>query len=248
MGVFQEKSLRIKTLNQYDMKKVSLIFTLLAVSILSFAQGGDIQALLVKPIMSDELTFSTDSIEVKFFYWKTDGELRIKIQNKTKERIYIEWENARFDNSRIVFGSDSRLSMKNPKADELIHANSISHAKTIMPEGWVSSDYVITLIDESRVMKKGGHECDIILPVRFSSGEVIDYTFLIHIYHFNPVDCSDIKLGMKPKEVRAIAGTPDNIFKLNGWQEWTYASNVVIKFEGGVVTKIEDMKKPYMLK
>ena len=53
--------------------------------------------------------------------------LKVEIENKAEERIYIEWENARFDNSKVVFDDDTRLSMKNEKANEVVVANSKTH-------------------------------------------------------------------------------------------------------------------------
>ena len=53
------------------------------------------------------------------------------VNNTTNERIFIEWENARINNSRICYGDESMLSMDMPKADEAVSANSLSIKRDI---------------------------------------------------------------------------------------------------------------------
>ena len=229
------------------MKKLLLLVCAITFAAGMFAQDGKVHKVMVEPVFQkDNLFYVTDSLEVNFYYFGSLGELNVQVKNKTKDRLYIEWENARFADSRIVFGDDSRLSMRNPKADEMVSSNSTSIHRRIIPERWVKSDYIINLIEESDIREEGGYECEIIIPIRYGEGKTVDYKFLIHIYYLNPVDCSGIEVGMKGKDVKKLIGAPDSIFKLFGVQTWYYASNVTLEVEGGVVTKITDMKKPYM--
>lgn len=227
-------------------KGIMLICLLLSSSIHGYSQDGKIHTLMVEPVMNEDMVFDTDSIQVKFKWLEYDATINVSVSNKTDDRIYIEWENARLDNARIAFGDDSRLSMMNPKADETITAKSKSITRMLFAESWVFSDYVYYPLDKDKIMKQGGMPVDLILPIRFNDGKTKDYKFKLHIYYYNPIDCSSITIGMKQADVKKLLGKPDDTFKYGGTTVWYYASNAIIDFEKGVVTKITDKRFEYI--
>lgn len=227
---------------------IALIFATFGLS----AQDGRIHAIMLEPVFNQDMIFDADSCTISFSYSESGGALYVKVFNKTKKRAYIEWENARIDNSRVVFGDDSRLTMGNAKADESIPSNSNSISRHILSESWVGSEYIINLIASNRVKERGGSELEVILPIRFGDTEPIDYKFRLSVYYYNPVDCSQITIGMKAKDVRKLLGKPDyiDIHQLMGTShtqaDWYYASNAIIYIDKGVVEKITSIKKQYI--
>lgn len=126
----------------------------------------------------DAYTGSYDSGDfVKYF----------KMYNNTKERVFIEWENARCEGGKVVFGDDRRISMNNPKADEAVSANSYSLSRDITSMSKIGSDFILPLYHTSRI-KKGEDETVMLkIPVRFSDGKVIEYQVFIK-YHWQTND------------------------------------------------------------
>lgn len=235
-----------------SLKKTLLSISIALVCAVSlFAQGRQIHTLMLEPVRNEEMTFEDDSCSIQFKYADYDGSLSVMVYNKTGKRAYIEWENARLNQRRIVFGDDSRLSMRNAKSDESIPSKSMSILRDIMAESWVGSDYIVSPISPSAVKKRGGAELDIILPVRFGESEAHDYRIKLAIFSFNPVDMSEIQVGMKAKEVKKIVGKPDDMFvdpwgTANTKATWYYAGNAILEINKGVVSEIRSIKKSYM--
>lgn len=216
-----------------------------------FGQERPIHKLMLSPIRSEELKFEDDSCKISFDYRESNGAIYVQVYNKTGKRAYIEWENARLDGSRIVFGDDRRITMGNAKADEAIPANNSSINRDILAEAWVGSDYISNPVSPAKVKGRGGQDLNIIIPVRFGEGETIDYQFRVAIFSYNPVDIEQISVGMKAKEVKAILGKPDDMWvdpwgTANTKADWYYAGNAVIRIRKGVVDAIDSLKRPYM--
>lgn len=234
------------------MKKLLL---LVAVSILCMTtllgQERPIHKLMLSPIRSEEMKFEDDSCSIKFDYSESSGLIYVLVYNKTSKRAYIEWENARLDGSRVVFGDDRRINMGNAKADEAIPAKSASISRDILSEGWVGSESIDNPVRPAKVRGRGGKELNVIIPVRFGEGETIDYQFRIAIYSYNPVDAEQVTVGMKAKDVKKLLGKPDDMWvdpwgTANTKADWYYAGNVVIRIRKGVVDAIDSLKRPYM--
>lgn len=230
------------------MKKLFMFLLGLTSTIVMSAQECKINAVMVEPeFKTGYLDFSDKSVSFTFFYSSYNGEIEVSVFNKTNERMYIEWENARYDNSRVVFGDDTGFSMRNAKQDEAVPAYKMSIERGIYPESWFTK-YNFIPIEKSRLTMFGGQFCNISIPIRFDSGQVKYYRFKIHVYCFNPVDCSGVKVGMKAKEVKKMIGEPNYISKGYSRNEtWYYSSNVTLKIQKGVVVGIEEKEKyPYM--
>lgn len=221
------------------MKKYLIISFLLAFQMISWGQEKIIFK-MTQPIESDEMVFEDDSVRIHFSR-TYNGALYFTVNNKTSGRIYIEWENARFDSDRIVFGDDSRLSMRNVKADEMItKGGESSYHKGMYKESWISSDSIWNRFSDDRIEDYGEYNVKVIVPIRFSNGNTEDYQFRIIGYHYDPVDYSGIELGMKTSQVQKLLGKPNEKDKYKDRPElWDYHGCVKITFEKGFVTKIE---------
>ena len=234
------------------MKKFLLSMTLFVFGVFTlFGQDWPIHTLMLSPVRSEELKFEDDSCRISFDYRESRGVIYLQVYNKTGKRAYIEWENARLDGSRIVFGDDRRITMGTPKADESIPAKSASISRDIISEGWVGSDFIDNPVSPSKVRGRGGKELSATIPIRFSDGETIDYQFRFSIWSYNPVDVGQIAECMKAKDVKKILGKPDDMWvdpwgTANTKADWYYAGNAIIRIRKGVVEEIVNLKRPYM--
>ena len=104
--------------------------------------------------------------------------LKVKIKNKTDERITVEWENARLGKMNICFRSDNLFSYNDAKPDEVIHAKSDAVKEIGERE---SAEYMSPIFLESSVKKYGKSVSSVIIPIKFPSGEIKDYKVLVCI-------------------------------------------------------------------
>jgi len=107
-------------------------------------------------------------------YWIENFE----VKNGTDERIYIEWENARLDRSRVVFGDDSSISMRNPKADEAVSPHELSISREITGENKIGDDYQIELYNVRNLKKNylgSKARTYITIPIRYMDGTVEEF-------------------------------------------------------------------------
>lgn len=114
-------------------------------------------------------------------------------ENGTDERIYIEWENARMKGDRIVFGNDSRTSMRNPKTDEAVSPHRTSIIRKIASVNQVHSDYMANIVYWSRekeLMKELGQKesVEIVIPIRFVDNHVEEYRFVFSMWYEKPTE------------------------------------------------------------
>lgn len=107
--------------------------------------------------------------------------LTIYLVNCTNDRIYIEWENARCDNGKVVFGDDRRITMNNPKADEAVSSLSMSLRRGVTSADRIGSDYILPLF-RIKLMKEGfSDNVTLKIPIRFMDGSVEEYTFNVKL-------------------------------------------------------------------
>ncbi len=233
------------------MKRLLILLMAFVLCSSIYGQERPIRTLMLSPIRSEEMKFEDDSCKISFDYRESGGMIYVQVYNKTGKRAYIEWENARLDGSRIVFGDDRRITMGNAKADEAIPAKSASISRDILSEGWGGSETISNPVSPSTVRGRGGKDLNVVIPVRFGEGETIDYQFRIAIFSYNPVDIEQITVGMKAKDVKKLLGKPDDMWvdpwgTANTKADWYYAGNAVIRIRKGVVDEIVSLKKSYM--
>lgn len=97
------------------------------------------------------------------------------VTNNTNERIYVEWENARIANGKIIFGDDSKLTMRNPKTDEAISSNSNSIKRDITSLNIYESLFG-NLFHYLNLKKEVGTKETImvLIPIKFADNNVDD--------------------------------------------------------------------------
>lgn len=105
-----------------------------------------------------------------------------RMDNNTGERVYIEWENARLDGGKVVFDSDTRLTMGNPKADEAVSAHSHSIMRNLTSMNKVTSDSIRPIYEVSELKKGKTRIASLNIPVKFSNGKVIEYKVYIEYF------------------------------------------------------------------
>ncbi len=108
--------------------------------------------------------------------------LTIYLWNNTNERVFIEWENARCQSGKVVFGDDRRITMTNTKADEAVSANSRSLTRDITSADNILSDDVIPLFRTKYLQDGIDKYVKIKIPVRFADGTVEEYDFYVRLY------------------------------------------------------------------
>lgn len=107
--------------------------------------------------------------------------LTIYLVNCTNDRIYIEWENARCDNGKVVFGDDRRITMNNPKADEAVSSLSMSLRRDVTSADRIGSNYILPLF-RIKLLKEGlSDNVTLKIPIRFMDGSVEEYTFNVKL-------------------------------------------------------------------
>lgn len=122
--------------------------------------------------------YEDSNVRIEFEYRYFEGYfLRVRVINKTDKRITIEWENARLLDNQICFDTDNIYSYNNPKPDEVVHANSSSTKKI----GERKSPYYRNFVFNDDLIKKNGNSLNhLIVPIKFASGEIIDYSIYVY--------------------------------------------------------------------
>lgn len=129
---------------------------------------------------------------ISFDCWVSGGDAMFikdfQVKNGTDERVFIEWENARITNSRVVFGNDRKITMGNPKADEAISPNGCSISRWITGEIFIGSRWAFDLYDTDFLKKNIGCKdiIDVNIPIRFTDGIVEEYKLIIHVWYEMP--------------------------------------------------------------
>lgn len=121
--------------------------------------------------------FANDSISVSFF--PEEFFCTVRVHNKLDERIYVEWSNFRWDGDPIVFGDDNRFTMNYKKEDETIIGNEYAQQDLINKK---LAEYSILWVKKKELRKIKTQNTDFILPIRFSSGEIVDYRIKCQVF------------------------------------------------------------------
>ena len=146
-------------------------------------------------IMSDEVdgkfSYSDDERKIEMRFSISENTIAFKVKNGNRERIMIEWQNARINGKEIAFGSDSATTFRDIKPDEVVVSNSYSvlrdlFAKSqftigaINPLTGIRDSFTISKHNLSyNDLKKYNGEMSIIIPIRFADNTTKDYHFRI---------------------------------------------------------------------
>lgn len=133
-----------------------------------------VRLVVEEPVSSDSPIYEDNLVRFSFSwdYWSDIG-LDVTIENKTQQRIYVEWENARIKDEPIVFGDDYKLFAHREKPDEVIHIGSKSK-RFIARVSQVDNDGLRLFYWNT--FKKYGESaiCHVIIPIRFDN-KTVDY-------------------------------------------------------------------------
>lgn len=121
--------------------------------------------------------------------WNTSFIYNFECENCTDERVYIEWENARFTKSRIIFSDDRRITMDNPKVDEAISAHNSSISRDITGETYIGSDYILAIYTPKDLKKNLDNKDSTFftIPVRFADNTVVEYELEFSVWYEMPI-------------------------------------------------------------
>ena len=126
-------------------------------------------------VTESKLDGDREAVEFKALPSSFGDFVSIYVKNNTKERIYIEWENARCNSGKVVFSDDRRITMNNAKQDESIAAYSFSLTRQITSKSYVMDDYIIPLYEREDLIKGETSNVYLLIPIKFSDGKVVDY-------------------------------------------------------------------------
>lgn len=107
--------------------------------------------------------------------------ITVYLLNRTQERVFIEWENARCLYDRVIFGDDRRITMGNPKADEAISPMSKSLIRQVTGQHLIMNDYVLPLYRVKELRNGKDAKVSLKIPIRFVDGSVEEYHFRINL-------------------------------------------------------------------
>jgi hypothetical protein len=224
-----------------------LLFIVVFVLSASIVHAGKANGIIKVLVDGDKDYFEDENVKISFKLISRD--LYMQVDNKLNERIFIEWENARTNHDRVIFGTDNRLNYRNKKEDESVSSKSwsISHCfycenpLAALGGNWAMPVYthgILKLEEENFCM------VDFVLPIRFPDGKTKDYKLYVKVQYVNLADASQVIVGTKSKEVKKMMGSPDVIKKdkATKTEEWLYTNNVRIMIENGKVANIVDLK------
>ena len=187
---------------------------------------------------------------VKIRFSMISANLYMAVYNKLNERIFIEWENSRTNGSKVIFGTDNRLTFRNKKEDEAISSKATSISRCFYCENPMSAlggAWAMPVYTHGILKLEEENYCLVAftLPIRLPDGNTKDYKINVKVMYVNLADASQIELGMKPKAVKKIIGDPNYVkkFKVNKKENWLYTNNVRIMFENNKVVNIIDLKE-----
>ena len=126
-----------------------------------------------------DASYENDSVRIDFIFMGCDFPyIGVTITNKTKSRIYVEWENARIGTANVMFMTDNVLMYSRPKQDEVVHARS-STRKDIGVR--TDGDYVVPIFRDRDIKNYGYSVSSAIIPIRYMSGKVDDINVGIYL-------------------------------------------------------------------
>lgn len=202
----------------------------------------------VKRYESDSIIYQDDSIRVtfEFEYIPLNGVkyLMIDILNRTDNRIYVEWENVRLNQTKFKFLFDSLHKDDLKKEDECIFGGESSGYRFLEKDFNVTSSKVDN--KEIYLRKRGDTELQVRLPIRFQD-KTKDYKFIFKFSKYSEEEIDslyalnkemmakkkNLKKGMSRDEVEEIMGKPisESIMETN------WGSSRAVKFYSHGVKK-----------
>lgn len=195
----------------------------------------------VKRYESDSIVYQDSLIratfEFEYVYLNGVNWLMIDVENKTDNRIYIEWENVRLNKSKIKFVLDSNLKKELKKEDECILGGESSGYRFLEKDLSISSQKVEK--KEIYLRKHGDTELQLSLPIRYGD-KIKDYKFVFSFTKYSETEIDSLfnlyneitnkikylKKGMNREEVEAIMGKSIS----ESYMETNWGSSRAVKY------------------
>lgn len=185
-------SLRNIKQNQYKMK-TRLLLLLIACALVPLVANAK-KPKKPKKVFKQEVVYSEPKLEISklikitFVYDSgafTDWLRNFVINNGTDDRIYIEWENARINNSKVVLGDQTQISMRNQIADEVVIAGEPSISRNVSSLSAMDAGLFKKFIDTYALKKEIGKKgtVNIMIPIRYADNTTENFKITITCWY-----------------------------------------------------------------
>lgn len=143
-----------------------------------------IETVFMEPVQTPNYSYTTDSLTFEvfpsFYSNGKEGSIYFDVLNNTANRIYIEWENARLEDSRTVFSNERMFEIDRPKQDESVISGEQSISKELIPERYVFPNRPLGPLWDKSLLEKGYNQtASLIVPIRKEGQKTKDYKFKI---------------------------------------------------------------------
>lgn len=189
---------------------------------------------------SEGLTNEYEDSLVRIYFDVDEKSLYLKLYNKTNNRMNLEWENFRIDNSAVAFDTDRRIKMDEHKIDEVIFPDNYSIHNNLIPKKAIGDTFISDWWKIDKIKKAGEQFTKVIIPIRINDKN-IDYVFYIGVACVvdgvrtkanipTEEQIDSLYEGMKYEDVLSIIGYP--IFYTCGEKDFTahYFNGLTIEF------------------
>ncbi len=193
------------------------LFVLLCTCSLFAKEKTYLSARILYPYSDNTTNEYEDSI-IKVRFDVSSSCLIVHLFNKTNNRINLEWENFRIDESAIAFDTDRRIKMDEPKADEVIFPLSYSTHTKLIPKKAIEDSYIGDWWNIDIISKIGEKFSKVIIPIKVNN---VNFDYLFHlgiacvtngvrskINTPTKEQIDSLYIGMKYKDAIAIIGYP----------------------------------------
>lgn len=165
------------------MKSTFLLLSILCVCTIAKAQEYKYAGCIIEQTTPNSNGMVWEDDSVKFTFTPTDMFWKIKIENKTNEKIICDWDNTLFirnkKSSGIVFDNTIRINKDEPKGTSAI-ASETELLKKIFPlENWWGTG-AYPVFKKKSIVKEGDMVVRLIFPVIYGEKSK-DYEFSFKI-------------------------------------------------------------------
>lgn len=168
------------------MKKFLLLLALLVPMLALTAEAKKPKGEIVMEVISQTVNgqpFETDSVLSVYMSKCADTFISLYPTNRSNEKINIEWDGARFNGAKLVFGTDSRLTLNSHKEDEAIYAGQSGLMRDVTSEYKVGQYGMYPIYNKKDLEKKGLSETvTITIPVRMKDDSIRLYKYTLKYY------------------------------------------------------------------
>lgn len=233
------------------MRKVIILLALLLCTVTASAEKSHskIKKSMIAPIEANDWVYNTDSMNIVMDL--EGGDLSFYLKNNKTTNVYIEWDSARINGDRVIFGSDDYLESLTKKKEEVVPDSSFSKIRALLvPNKYYRGlnsfiHWAFVPYDLKKLKQEGRDTIHFCLPLRYTNGIRREIHFLLNLTLVNHANLKTVMEGMKKRNVRKAVGEPDYKEKLKAdkTEIWHYTNNGEITFVEGKVTGVSIKRK-----